>query len=508
MAKLQSALLFILCLMILAFIAIITTQCVQLMNGNSATFAQELPMPTKITTVTPMHTATPLPTATHQPTRISSVTPPPTWTQTPTWTPSPTYTPRPTATPTPTQTPTSLPPHRPTAVPVTISITPGISTTYAIPTPVPRYPISEEALTIALLGSDQRPEWTHWNTDAIHYIVIYPDIPYITVLSIPRDLYVYIPNYKLSRINVADMIGTENNYDGGGLGLLNQTMLYNLGITADYYVKVNFQGLKTLVDALGGIDIPVHCRIYDYWPYPDENGEYQIITLEPGIHHMDGKLALWYARTRKTTSVFAREARQQQVLEGMWHSAKAAGVFSMLPAMYDQYKDMVQTDLDLGTILTLGSLASRIDGTDVRLINIGPQQVKSYVTPQGGYVFLPIWEETGKVIEQALLPPASSRAALSAVQVEIWNTSGQNDWDSLAADRLYNNGFTPIISNSDGQINTHSSIQVFGTHAKGTGLSVIQEIFNITDELVSYHDVDRGDIKLRLIIGTDYQTCP
>ena len=381
---------------------------------------------------TATQTATQTPTRTLQPTRFTTVTPPPTWTPTPTWTPSPTYTPRPTSTSTPTQTPTPLPPHRPTAVPVILYQTPTISTTYAIPTAVPRYPMSEDALTIVLLGSDQRPDWSHWNTDVIQYLVIYPDIPSVTVLSIPRDLYVYIPGYRLSRINVADMIGTQDNYDGGGLGLLNQTMLYNLGITADYYVKVNFEGLKTMVDALGGIDVPVHCRVYDYWPYPDENGEFQIITLEPGMHHMDGKLALWYSRTRKTSSVFAREVRQQQVLEGLWHAAKAADVFSLLPSMWEQYNYLIQTDLGWGNILTLGSLAAQIDGTDVRLTNIGPQQVKFYITPQGGNVYLPVWEQMSQIIDQALLPPASSRAARSAVQVEVWNGTGHEDWDQLA----------------------------------------------------------------------------
>ena len=504
MTKLQRILLLMLCAIFLVFVAIIATQLVQMMNGSTILASQQSP----ISTGAPTFTLTVEPSATLRPIRRSGENPPPTWTSTPTWTPSPTSTPRPTSTSTPTQTPTPYPPRRPTAVSVVLPETTDISTSYAIPTSVPRYAISEDALTIALLGSDQRPDWTHWNTDAIQYLVIYPDIPSVTVLSIPRDLYVYIPDYKLSRINVADMVGTLNNYDGGGLGLLNQTMLYNLGITADYYVKVNFQGLRALVDGLGGIEVPVHCRIHDYWPYPDENGEYQIITLEPGVHHMDGKLALWYARTRKTSSVFAREMRQQQVLEAMWHAAKADDVFNLLPSMYEQYSDMIQTDLGWGNILTLGTLATQIDGTDVRLFNIGSQQVKYYVTPQGGNVFLPLWDELSQVIDRALLPPASSRAALSAVQVEVWNGTEHVDWDQLAADRLYNSGFTPIITPADRRNYTHTTIQVFGTHAKGTGLSVVQEVFHISDHNVSYHDVDRGNIKLRIIIGADYQTCP
>ncbi|MDF1514590.1 MAG: LCP family protein [Anaerolineae bacterium] len=508
MAKLQSILLFILSALLLVFIAVVLTQCGGMVKGGALSPTIQVITVTWTPTNPPTQTPTATATFTAQPTQHSMVTPPPTWTATPTWTPSPTYTPRPTSTATPTQTPTPLPPLRPTAVRVILTQTPNISTTYAIPTAVPRYPISDQAMTIALLGSDQRPDWTHWNTDAIQYLVIYPDIPSVTVLSLPRDLYVYIPDYRLSRINVADMVGTQTNYDGGGLGLLNQTLLYNLGITADYYVKVNFQGLKSLVDALGGIEVPVHCRIHDYWPYPDENGEYQIITLEPGLHHMDGKLALWYARTRKTSSVFSREVRQQQVLEAMWHSAKMNDVFSLLPTLYEQYGDMIQTDLGWGNILNLGSLAAHIDGTDVRLINIGPQHVKSYVTPQGGYVFLPLWDEISQVIDHAMLPPASSRAALSAIQVEVWNGTAHVDWDHLAADRLYNSGFTPILNPADRRDYSNTTIQIFGSHAKGTGLSVVQDLFQITDQSVSYLDEAQGNIKMRLIIGADYKTCP
>ncbi len=156
----------------------------------------------------------------------------------------------------------------------------------------------------------------------------------------------------------------------------------------------------------------------------------------------------------------------------------------------------------------MGSLAAQIDGTDVRLTNIGPQQVKFYITPQGGNVYLPVWEQMSQIIDQALLPPASSRAARSAVQVEVWNGTGHEDWDQLASDRLYNNGFTPIIIPSDRRDYAQTSIQVYGTHAKGTGLPEIQEMFHVSDQNISYLDTDQGDIKLRFIIGADYQTCP
>jgi LCP family protein required for cell wall assembly len=362
-------------------------------------------------------------------------------------------------------------------------------------------------MTIVLLGSDRRPDWQHWNTDAIQYVVVYPRIPSVALLSIPRDLYVYLPSFHMGRVNLADMYGDVYDFAGGGFGLLNQTLLYNLGITADYYVKVNFQGLKDIVDTVGGIDVPVHCHLEDYWPYPDENGEYHRIALEPGIHHMDGQLALWYSRTRKTTSVFNREERQQQVLEAIWMKAQAGNLLEVLPALYEQYGDMVETNLGWGNILSLGMIASQIEPSQVTMYNIGPQEVNPYVTAQGGSVFLPEWEPLASVVDRALLPPSSSRAALASARIEVWDGTGHADWDLLAADRLYQSGLTPVLGTGNGEAFLQTHIQVFGDHAKGTGLSSVQTIFGIPDSQVSYVGASNGDIKLRLILGSDYQVC-
>jgi LCP family protein required for cell wall assembly len=344
-------------------------------------------------------------------------------------------------------------------------------------------------------------------TDAIQYAIIYPKIPSVALLSIPRDLYVYIPQFKMNRVNVAHMYGEVYGFDGGGFGLLNQTLLYNLGITADYYAKVNFQGLKDIVDTLGGIDIPVYCHLQDYWPYPDENGEYQIMALEPGIQHMDGRLALWYSRTRKTTSVFDREERQQQVLEGIWRKAREGGLLDKIPTLYDQYGEMVQTDLGWGHILSLGLIAAQIEPSQVSLYSIGRAEVKPYTTASGGFVFLPNWEEMSPVIDRALLPPSPSRAALASVKVEIWNATAHDQWELLAGDRLYQNGFTPVYGDSDGNRYLQTYIQVFGEHSKGSGLSTVQAAFGVTDAQVTYVNAANGDVRLRLILGEDYNPC-
>ncbi len=435
---------------------------------------------------------------------------PPTWTPTATATPWPTPTqvpPTPTATFTPSPIPTALPLRRPTAAPIRITVTPHPSATLLIPTAVPRLHISENAVTVVLLGSDQRPDWNDWHTDVIQYVIVYPDVPSVAILSIPRDLYVYVPDFWMTRINFADMYGESYNYEGGGLGLLNQTLLYNLGITADYYVKVNFDGLIGLVNVLDGIDMPVHCQLEDYWPYPNEAGEYPWLVLSPGIHHLDGERALWYSRSRKTTSVFSRERRQQQVLEAMWRQAKNANMLAAAPELYAQWKQLFETDLGLGNILSLAVTAAQLDPVNVNRYNIGYRQVRSYVTPYGGNVFLPVWEEIEPVLQQLLAPPAASRAAQSAIPVEVWNGTGYATWDQLAADRLRHAGYAPILGNSDGNLYPQTQIIFFGSTTKGSGLSYLQTLFDVPPANVSVQEDPAQSVKLRLILGQDYQTC-
>ncbi len=442
-------------------------------------------------------------TATDEPSKTPTTWPP-------TWTPTATATPWPTPTwppPTPSPIPTALPPRRPTAAPIYITVTPHPSATLLIPTPVPRLSISERAVTVVLLGSDQRPDWNDWHTDVIQYVIIYPDIPSVAILSIPRDLYVYVPNFWMTRINFADMYGETYNYEGGGLGLLNQTMLYNLGITADYYVKVNFDGLIGLVNVLDGIDMPVHCQLEDYWPYPNEEGEYPWLVLSPGIHHLDGEEALWYSRSRKTTSVFSRERRQQQVLEAMWRQAKKANMLAAAPELYEQWNQLFETDIGLGNILSLAVTAAQLDPVNVNRYNIGYRQVRSYVTPYGGSVYLPVWEEIEPVLQQLLAPPASSRATQAAIPVEVWNGTGHTTWDQLAADRLRHAGYSPILGNSDGTLYPQTQIVFSGSTTKGNGLSYLQTLFDVSlDNVVVQEDPAQG-VKLRLILGQDYQTC-
>jgi len=136
----------------------------------------------------------------------------------------------------------------------------------------------------------------------------------VGMLSIPRDLWVTIPGYGENRINTAHYLGDKNGYPGGGPALAMKTVQYNLGVPVHFYVRVDFDGFRRIVDTLGGIDIEIPQTINDP-KYPDENYGYDPFYIEAGLQHLDGDTALKYARTRATAGAdFARARRQQQVL--------------------------------------------------------------------------------------------------------------------------------------------------------------------------------------------------
>src|SRR5678816_410115 len=153
--------------------------------------------------------------------------------------------------------------------------------------------------------------------------------------------------WGMSRINRAFYAADTNHFPGGGPALLEQTILYNLGLPIHYYAMVNFDGFRQVVDTVGGIDVPVNCQLTEYKikdPTLDESvpANYDLYTQPTGVTHMDGALALWFARARPVGGDFYRGYRQRQVLRALYHTAFKADINPPVPALYTSFKDVVQ----------------------------------------------------------------------------------------------------------------------------------------------------------------------
>lgn len=171
-------------------------------------------------------------------------------------------------------------------------------------------------LDILVMGLDSRQnEGMTSRTDSIMLIGIDPSRLRVNLLSIPRDLFFQVPGYGMERINTVNVLG-ELESAGGGPALLMETLNLNFNIGIDRYVRLDFEGFKALVDAVGGVDIYVERTIVDTM-YPTEDYGVETVRFESGWQNMNGDRALKFARTRYTDDDYARAKRQQQVVAAL-----------------------------------------------------------------------------------------------------------------------------------------------------------------------------------------------
>ncbi|GBD09223.1 Putative transcriptional regulator YvhJ [Candidatus Thermoflexus japonica] len=374
------------------------------------------------------------------PTPSSEFTPTPPPTRTPTSTPTPTFTPLP-----PTSTPTPAFPARwaisPTPRPAASGGSPE-----GIPEPRPPLAFPPRRVNLLLLGSDRRPEERLGRTDTIIFASIDPDGPSVRLLSIPRDLWVYIPGWGFNKVNTAYVHGELVRYPGGGYGLLQDTLRYNLGLTAHGYALVDFEGMRTIIDTLGGVDVNVRCPLYDVFPDPDNPAITGTLSLPvPGRYHLDGKQALWYMRSRYSTGDFDRSRRQQQVLEGLLDRLKEGGWLLRVPSLWSGIRQTVQTDLGLEEVLWLASIGVRLDRSRIARGWLHPVLASGTISTtaeNGLFVYLPT-EQAYSYLERFLLGPLPSEASPIA-RVEVINASGNPLYGEMAGEILREAGFQVV----------------------------------------------------------------
>ena len=461
--------------------------------------------------------ATPSITATSNPTTTPTLIP--TWT----FTPTPSKTPTPTNTPTATPTPTSPPPP---LVNLALTVTPLTATDVITdlygppPPPAPLREFASNTINIILMGSDKRPDRSGWRTDVMILVSVDPDVPSLTMLSIPRDLWVYIPNWQWTRINLADGHGEQTNFPGGGPGLLKQTIQYNLGIPVQYYARVDFSGYKSLIDSVGGVDVIADCQLYDIFPdVPD--GETDILngvdlTTVPtgtidipmaGVYHLDGKHALWYARSRKTTSDFDRSRRQQRVLRGLWNAIQQQGLVGQLPAVWDTLSQTVQTDLTLNDVIFLAQQGTQLTPTHIRSRFIDNTMLHFFVSYNGATVYAFNYEELAPVLDEVFATFPGNVASQAQSEVEVWNGTSFPDWDRVAGERLSWAGFQSWANGIADRVYDRTTIIDFTTTQKGSRLTSLARLFRVqTGDIIAQPD-SNSPVAYRVILGSNFDPC-
>lgn len=152
----------------------------------------------------------------------------------------------------------------------------------------------------------------------------------ISLVSIPRDLYVTLPgNGGKEKINAAHSYGeTHWKTKGGGPAMLKQVVSDVTGVPIHYFVRIDFDGFKKIIDTLGGVSINVKTAISDPLFPASDMKNYDPFYLRAGVQTLNGSTALKYVRSRETTSDFDRARRQQEVLKAIKDKAISAQVLA------------------------------------------------------------------------------------------------------------------------------------------------------------------------------------
>ena len=241
------------------------------------------------------------------------------------------------------------------------------ATQTAAPQPLCGGPAVMNLLTI---GSDARGQhYLYGLADIIRLVRVDFVHARVTVIEVPRDLWVEIPeisdHYGITqgKLNQAYLYGNKGlgYYDGPGEGpgLLAHTLNLNFGARPDHYLAVNMRTFESVVDAVGGIDVDLPEEI-SVRSKDNPKG----FAIPEGKHHIDGETALWIARIREF-GTFSRAENQNIVMCALRKKLLSPEVIPAIPELARSFRSYVQTDLSLEQINQLACLAAQMKGTDV-----------------------------------------------------------------------------------------------------------------------------------------------
>jgi len=256
-----------------------------------------------------------------------------------------------------------------------------------------------QPFTVLLLGSDDDSKFVpdRLNTQSMILVRVDPSAKQATMLSIPRDLWVQIPNQGWGKISWAyQEVGPQ-----GAIAAVES----NFKVHVDDYVWIGLDGLVKLIDKLGGVNLQVTNPVMDDYYPADLNGTtdpyaYYRVAVLPGATHMDGVHALQYVRSRHGDSRgdFARSERQQQLLLAIKAAASHMNLAD-LPSVASAFNGEVKTSIGLDKMRALMSIAREFSGPNVhRVVLVPPYTSEGWAGGQS--VVYPDWSQIRPLVQK------------------------------------------------------------------------------------------------------------
>ncbi len=358
----------------------------------------------------------------------------------------------------------------------------------------------EERLNILLIGADT--QGGGHRTDTLITVSIDPVTKQVAMFSLPRDTKnVPIPAGPARSVwgrvygNKINSFFIDNRRRSDLWPGSDSTRGYNAvkavlgelyGLDIKYFVEVDFDGFREIVNAMDGVTVNVQIPIVDD-TYPAGKARSRRLYIPSGIQHMTGAEALRYARSRNTSSDFDRAARQQRLLLSMREQADPQSLIPRLPELVDALKASIKTDIPLDQIPELLGLASEIDTENIRSYVFSPPLYQQEV--RTGYWTLPYVDKIQDTVERAFTSnPADEarrqRLATEAATVWVLNGTGEANRGSHIAGYLEYQGLAASAPRQkpEGAVPADTEIVVYnGAETELTEtIAYLEERFKVT----------------------------
>jgi LCP family protein required for cell wall assembly len=380
----------------------------------------------------------------------------------------------------------------------------------------------KQRLNILLIGADE--QGGGHNTDTLITVSIDPVTKQVAMFSIPRDTVdLPVPPGNARRVWGSAYDGKINSFFVQNRGRSDlwpgndRTRGYNAlkamigelyDLDVKYFVEVNFNGFKKVVDAVGGVTINVQVPVVDD-AFPGSTGRAQRLYIPSGIQHMDGEQALRYARSRNTSSDFDRGARQQRVLLSLREQADPQILLPRLPELVEALKSAVRTDIPLDQLDELLGLASGVDTANIRSYVFGPPYSQDVCGTDRGCIVVPNTPRIKEAVKNAFTVDPADQALRERLAGEgggVWvlNGTGETNRGARLAGYLEFHGLAASAPRQkpEGQVPAKTVITVYnGAETKlPETMAYLEKLFGVTAKAVSDSAV-RTDVVI--VIGRD-----
>lgn len=255
-----------------------------------------------------------------------------------------------------------------------------------------------QQMLVLAVGADTK-DYLYGLADVIRIARVDFVEPGVTVVSLPRDLWVEIPGieeasgYTEGKLNQAYLFGAPGMgyYDGpaGGPGLLARTIQHNYGLAVDHYVAGNMETFVRFVDALGGVDVTLP---YDVDGGALDGGEGSGF-FPAGEYHFNGTEALKFARIRAKIGDLRRQDNQSLVLKAIAKKLMSPSVLPKVPQLIDAFRDSVLLDLSPEDIAQLTCLLRYLNEDNITFTQL-PEELYTL-----SRVYSPAFKEETSILD-------------------------------------------------------------------------------------------------------------